>query len=128
LKIKCRDGSKQDAARYYSSGLSLRATAVLSKVSHVTVNTWLDELGVPRRNGQSRVGLGLRNLCGRRFGRLKVIERDGLCYPTRWIAVCDCGSVKSYRSGQLHRAKSCGCGPRGRFPEKGKTRRVRSKR
>lgn len=55
----------------------------------------------------------LKDLTGRRFGRLVVIERAGSTYKkeSTWVCLCDCGKscvASSYnlRSGNT---KSCGC-------------------
>ncbi len=59
-----------------------------------------------------------RNLLGRRFGRLRVVQYNGQTQRpngakghTRWICKCDCGtivSVFSYNFGNGH-TQSCGC-------------------
>ncbi len=51
---------------------------------------------------------------GMRFGRLKIIKREGLAKGRRdylWLALCDCGTLKSVLSYNLKlgRTKSCGC-------------------
>jgi len=59
----------------------------------------------------------LIDLTGKRFGRLKVIERDYDPKKTKhkkyvyWKCVCDCGNKKSVGSQALRsgRTKSCGC-------------------
>lgn len=51
------------------------------------------------------------DLNGSQFGRLSVVERDGLVVPTRWICRCECGVVKSVASSKLTsgNTQSCGC-------------------
>lgn len=54
-----------------------------------------------------------KDLTGKRFGRLEVIERDTESNNpgVRWIVRCDCGTVKSVSSANLLRGatRSCGC-------------------
>ena len=54
-----------------------------------------------------------KNLLGRRFGKLKVINHLGLGLSGReeWLCLCDCGNSKIVHSGLLLRdkTKSCGC-------------------
>lgn len=55
----------------------------------------------------------LRDLCGRRFGRLIVLKRAGCDRQnkTMWECQCDCGKVVRIRGYILRRrgVKSCGC-------------------
>ncbi len=105
---------KEGIIEAYEAGMSLRGLANVLGVSHVTLCAKLDEWGVPRRQGDSRRGLLVKSLVGRRFGSLKIIYRDGIKYPTKWVARCDkCGSKKSYTLGGLRGRRTCGCGPRG---------------
>jgi hypothetical protein len=54
-----------------------------------------------------------KNLTGRRFGRLKAIERAGSDkrYNKLWLCQCDCGKMSIARGDNLRkgRSKSCGC-------------------
>lgn len=55
-----------------------------------------------------------RNLIGRKFNRLTVIEWDPqktTSSKTAWLCKCDCGTIKSVRADHLTtaRARSCGC-------------------
>jgi len=53
------------------------------------------------------------NLIGQRFGRLVVTKRarNDRHNQTRWVCVCECGTVKKVTSGMLRNghARSCGC-------------------
>ena len=91
----------------YTGGKSTRAIAAELGVSHTTVNTHLDRLGVPRRG--KRTDIRVRDLVGRRYGKLVVLHRDGMRYPTRWVVRCDCGNETSVEANKLYRRKSCGC-------------------
>lgn len=53
----------------------------------------------------------LKNLAGKRFGRLTVIKRVRPLCPTRWKCRCDCGKVKEVLANNLVQGttKSCGC-------------------
>jgi hypothetical protein len=60
----------------------------------------------------------VRNLCGKRFGRLLVTHeykrvKSGKSFVTKWLCVCDCGNKKWVQSSSLTSAtkptKSCGC-------------------
>lgn len=53
----------------------------------------------------------LKNLIGKRFGRLLVIERSQRKNGTYWKCRCDCGCEKDVISGNLISGKvvSCGC-------------------
>lgn len=56
----------------------------------------------------------LRDLTGKRFGRLLVLHEDGRdrWRGVHWRCICDCGSETRVRSGNLVRGatRSCGCG------------------
>lgn len=53
------------------------------------------------------------DLLGKRFGRLKVVQRAAnSCHgAARWSVVCDCGATKTLRTDQLTKGYpvSCGC-------------------
>ena len=55
----------------------------------------------------------LRDLTGRRYGRLTVIRRDGYgnAWQTMWLCQCDCGKTTRVEMGNLvrGRTRSCGC-------------------
>lgn len=58
----------------------------------------------------------LKDLTGKKFGRLEVLYRDTNIYPnkkktTRWVCKCDCGKIISAISYDLTRGhtNSCGC-------------------
>lgn len=61
--------------------------------------------------GQFVKGKNIKDLTGKRFGRLKVLaidtERSGK--KTYWICECKCGNKKSIRSDSLGIVNSCGC-------------------
>lgn len=50
---------------------------------------------------------------GKRYGRWKVLRRDGSCSKPRgvslWECRCECGTVRVLRSDSLKTSKSCGC-------------------
>lgn len=61
-----------------------------------------------------------KDLTGKRFGKLTVIERgedyvskEGF-HRRRWRCKCDCGNIVSVIENGLHENKSCGCG---RYPD-----------
>ena len=107
-QIKDIAGNMRDAIiGSYEQGECLRAIAKKYFVSHTTINAWLDRWGVPRRTRPAR---SVKDLAGQRFGKLTVIRRDGLKYPVKWVARCDCGNVVSvYRSRLRAGIRSCGC-------------------
>lgn len=54
------------------------------------------------------------DLTGKRFGRLTVLYKDESSYGnknSKWVCVCDCGSIKSIRGKHLRDGliRSCGC-------------------
>jgi hypothetical protein len=54
----------------------------------------------------------LKDLTGKRFGRLLVLRRDySIDDHARWIALCACGTRTSVRSDRLlsKKTRSCGC-------------------
>jgi len=73
-----------------------------------------------------------RDLTGKRFGRLIVLERDvektskSTNWKVYWKCKCDCGSIKSVRAEHLkerfdkHHTQSCGCLQKERASENGK--------
>jgi len=58
--------------------------------------------------------MAVKDLVGKRFGKLKVVSRapSGPRWQTRWNCLCDCGVEKSILSSNLTtgKTKSCGCG------------------
>lgn len=67
----------------------------------------------------------LIDLTGKRFGRLKVIEKCGVAKSGHalWLCECDCGNHHKITSNQLHSgSKSCGCLQRERASEAAKQR------
>ncbi len=62
------------------------------------------------RKGQFVKGTGLKDLSGKRFGKLKVIELDRIVKGhSYWIVECECGKRKSIRGDTLKTVTSCGC-------------------
>ncbi len=64
--------------------------------------------------GSFTIGRNLKDMAGRRFGRLLVTKRDGAYLKNRlavWLCQCDCGNVTSVRGASLRKGttKSCGC-------------------
>lgn len=58
------------------------------------------------------------DLTGKRFGKLTVLEFDGIKdHSAWWTCRCDCGSIKSVNGVHLRdgRVKSCGCAKKDRF-------------
>jgi hypothetical protein len=55
----------------------------------------------------------VKDIAGRRFGRLVVVKRVGSCYDRQvlWRCICDCGAEKDIAAGHLNhgRTLSCGC-------------------
>jgi hypothetical protein len=52
----------------------------------------------------------IKDITGRRFGRLTVIKvgkQEG--YEVYWQCACDCGNVKLVRTSNIKKTKSCGC-------------------
>ena len=64
--------------------------------------------------GQISLPRHVRNICGKRFGRLVVVGFAGL-YPPRhtalWLCLCDCGKTKTTQTIYLREGtvRSCGC-------------------
>jgi len=56
----------------------------------------------------------VKDLTGKRFGRLRVLRRapSGPHWQTRWHCECDCGNAKVMQASNLTtgKSKSCGCG------------------
>ena len=59
----------------------------------------------------NKIPASLKDLTGLIFGRLSV---QGYCGGSRWLCVCECGSLKAIEGRYLSagRSKSCGCGKR----------------
>lgn len=53
----------------------------------------------------------LKDLTGKRFGRLFVVERAKIPGPVTWNVICDCGKEKNVRGSAMKSGltKSCGC-------------------
>jgi len=53
----------------------------------------------------------IKDLTGKRFGKLVVVEKDKSTKKNYWIVRCDCGTVKSVFRGHLTRniIDNCGC-------------------
>lgn len=65
-----------------------------------------------------------KDLTGKRFGKLIVIERIGTAKSGHalWLCQCDCGNTKLISSNQLRLTKSCGCFQREMAREKSQNR------
>jgi len=99
--------------KMYENGLSLRKIAIEFKISHSTVNKILSIMGVDRRDSETHKGRRkMKDIVGKRFGKLVVVGRDGDKYPPLWIVSCDCGKSKRYTRPQILVRRSCGCGAR----------------
>lgn len=60
------------------------------------------------------MGRPVKNLKGKKFGRLTVLIENGRdkCGGAKWECLCDCGNIVTVRSNDLQRVqgtKSCGC-------------------
>jgi len=68
---------------------------------------------VMRKRGLNMPKYELKDLVGKRFGRLVVIRRvdNDKHYNTMWLCKCDCGEEKIIAADSLSRGltKSCGC-------------------
>lgn len=58
--------------------------------------------------------MALKDMSGKRYGRLKVIARDDNAPDgtARWVCLCDCGNKKTIKGSDLRRCTdylSCGC-------------------
>lgn len=65
-----------------------------------TVNYWLSRHKIGKRYYVSR----LKNMCGKKFGKLKVLERnkDNNKYGAAlWTCLCDCGHIENCTSSSL---------------------------
>lgn len=54
----------------------------------------------------------LKNMVGKRFGKLLVLEFDHVNRHSYWKCICDCGNIKVIKGSSLRAAKgtkSCGC-------------------
>lgn len=62
------------------------------------------------KKGQFVKGSNIKDISGKRFGKLTVLGLDK-CENRRsyWFVKCDCGNVKSVRSDTLTKICSCGC-------------------
>ena len=57
----------------------------------------------------------MRDLCGERFGRLLVVQRDAASTPrARYFCRCDCGSTKAVLAQSLRKGATTSCGYGGR--------------
>ena len=113
------DGEKDNILLLYAEGESTRSIGETYGVSHVTICKVLARWGVARRNGDSYRHIGEVDMTGMRFGKLSVLYRIDDSYPPEWWVLCDCGKRKGLTRGKLLVARSCGCGPRGRWPGEG---------
>lgn len=65
---------------------------------------------VRNEKGQFVKGENVKDLTGKRFGKLAVLRLDKVENRTSyWMVKCDCGNVKSVRGDTLKIIKSCGC-------------------
>lgn len=56
--------------------------------------------------------MAVKDLVGKKFGRLTVIERDFSVKSRKahWVCKCDCGNIKTIRSDSIQaQTQSCGC-------------------
>jgi hypothetical protein len=61
--------------------------------------------------GCAHSGCTIKNLVGKTFGRLKVIQLAGVKHECLWKCICECGQEKILSTGVLTsgHTKSCGC-------------------
>ena len=60
--------------------------------------------------GQFVKGTGLKDLTGKRYGRLTALKLDHIANrKSYWLCQCDCGNTKVIRSDCLGTTLSCGC-------------------
>ncbi len=66
---------------------------------------------VRNKKGQFVKGENIKDISGKRYGKLTVVclDRERTHRKSYWICKCDCGKIKSIRSDTLNRIKSCGC-------------------
>lgn len=61
-------------------------------------------------NGRFTKGSGLKDLTGKKYGRLTVVKLDRIANrKSYWLCKCDCGKEKVIRSDCLGTTLSCGC-------------------
>ena len=69
--------------------------------------------GTPTSCGCSRKSVNTKNIVGKRFGHLTVVERAATSkdHHATWRCVCDCGNEKNVISNSLvsGNVKTCGC-------------------
>ena len=56
--------------------------------------------------------MNMKNMIGKRFGHLTVIDKSGKCNAKRqvyWLCRCDCGSMLIIRGDNLRRGTSTQC-------------------
>lgn len=110
------NANRDEIVALYRQGYSTRSIGWCFGVSHTTVCKYLDRWREPRRGGDAKRGLLVKNLVGQRRGRLQIVGRDGESYPPKWIVVCDCGRTRSLLLSELTTYRSCGCASRGPIP------------
>lgn len=65
---------------------------------------------VRNEKGQFVKGQNVKDLTGKRFGKLTVLKFDKIKNRAAyWIVRCDCGTIKSVKGESLKVIKSCGC-------------------
>ena len=101
--------SDEELKGLYEAGFTTRMLADIYEVSHTTIATWLDRLGVERRGAASKRHQLVNDLTGIALGCIKIIKRDGIKYPVRWLTRCDCGNIRTYVLHELRVLKKCMC-------------------
>lgn len=70
-------------------------------------------MNMRRNSGSFKKGHGLKNIAGKRFGRLSVIRQAGVNKHSSamWDCICDCGKKGRFKGINLisGHTKSCGC-------------------
>jgi len=86
----------------------IAAKLLHSRLSQETIN--LRKVRARRAAKGLPENLGVRDLTGRRFHKLKVIKFIDIQNETsRWLCRCDCGNTTVLPSRKIGRTKSCGC-------------------
>ena len=81
-----------------------------TKLRNGTKDCGCEDKKARNENGQFIKGYGVKDITGKRFGKLTVIGLDRVINRrSYWTVQCDCGNIKTVRGDTLKVITSCGC-------------------
>src|SRR5687768_3319239 len=92
---------------YINQDKTINEIRALYNCSRQTIFNKLNKFGIRKR----LIDTSFKNLIGKKFGRLKVLEHKGFVnHQTIWLCKCICGNFTEVRASSLIRGTTMSCG------------------